>query len=247
MRGLQLWRASLDQPADEVARLFDLLAPVERSRAGMFHHERDRRRFVVVRGILRTLLGECTSTPPDRVVLGVLPGGKPVLAAGAYPHCIHFNLSHCGDVALFAFADREVGIDVERLAPSDDMARVATHFFSSTETVRFNQLSGIEQTRFFFRTWVRKEAYLKATGDGFAIEPALLTVASSTTGGVSLQNADGTQITDGRYVVHDVDDVDEHVAAVAITAAYGSEADLPVSRPVVLEEFSPHVFAGIQT
>ena len=209
----------------------------------MFHHERDWRRFIVARGILRILLGDYTSTSPESVGLQVLPGGKPALTTD---DGLHFNLSHSGELALFAFADREVGIDVERLSSNDDMARVATHFFSAHEAALFNQLTGSERTGFFFRTWVRKEAYLKAIGDGFAVEPSRLTIDTSPAGSVRIENREGTQVTDARYLVHDLDDIDNHVAAIATTAADESGSDLPVSRPIVLQEFSPHILAGIQ-
>ncbi len=197
MQGIHLWRASLARPADEVAALYDLLNPVERSRASKFHHERDRRRFVVARATLRTLLGEYTGAAPRDVSLSVLPGGKPTLGREGAIDGLHFNLSHCGDLALFVFADREVGIDVERIAPHGDMGRVAAHFFSADESASFERLAESERARFFFRTWVRKEAYAKATGVGLALDPAKLSVA------------------DG-YSVHDLDDIGDHVAAVAV-------------------------------
>jgi 4'-phosphopantetheinyl transferase len=202
MHGVHIWRASLVRPPDEVAALHDLLDPVERSRAGRFNHERDRRRFIVARATLRKLLGERTATAPRNVPLCVLPGGKPAFTRENAIEGLHFNVSHSGDLALFVFADSEVGIDVERIAPHGDMGRVAAHFFSPDERAAFERLPEAERARFFFRTWVRKEAYLKATGAGLALDPAKVSVGHG-------------------YSVHDVDDIDDHVAAVALRTTVG--------------------------
>jgi 4'-phosphopantetheinyl transferase len=146
------------------------------------------------------LISEYTGTPPERVPLRVLPGGKPAIAGHSG---LFFNLSHCGELALFAFADCEVGVDVERVGNHREMEGVAAHFFSSDEADAFRRLSGETQARFFCRTWVRKEAYVKATGEGFAIDPARLCV-------------------DDRYSVHDLPEIDGHLAAVVVASIIGT-------------------------
>jgi 4'-phosphopantetheinyl transferase len=168
------------------------------------------------------LLGEYTVTAPHRVALRVLPGGKPALGCESATAGLHFNLSHCGELVLFAFADREVGIDVERLACHSDMGRVAAHFFSPEEAVAFRRLVGIERAHFFFRTWVRKEAYVKATGGGFALNPARVSVATPPASDVRLQDEDGIRRVDDGYSVHDLTDIDDHLAAVAVAGYPGA-------------------------
>ncbi len=222
VQGVHVWRASLALPADDVATLHHLLDSGERSRAARFRNDQDRRRFVVARATLRMLLGEYTATAPNRVTLRLLPGGKPTLGRERAAAGPHFNLSHCGDLALFAFADREIGIDVERLAHQSDMGQVAAHFFSPEEVLALRQLVGMERARFFFRTWVRKEAYVKATGAGFALDPAMVSVASPPAGSVTLQDRDGIRRVDDRFAVHDLADIDDHLAAVAIAGFRGA-------------------------
>lgn len=200
MQGVQVWRGSLARSARDVAALYELLDSVERDRAARFINQRDRRRFVVARGTLRILLGDYTDTAPERMTLRVLPSGKPALARESG---LHFNVSHCGELGLFAFASCEVGIDVERVACCPEMEGVAAHFFSSDEADAFRRLAGNDQARFFCRTWVRKEAYLKATGDGLAIDPQRLTF-------------------DERYSVHDLPEIDDHLAAVGVAAIIGT-------------------------
>ena len=216
MQGVHVWSASLERPTSEVSALHEILDAPERARAARFVNERDRRRYVVGRATLRKLLGDYTGKDPARVAITTLPGGKPVLACEDETRPLNFNVSHCGELALFAFADREVGIDVERLAPTSDMEQVATHFFSSDELRAFRRLSGRERTRFFFRTWVRKEAYVKATGDGFAIDPAQISVASAPAAIVALQDGPRIDRVDGGYLLHDLADIGDYVAAIAL-------------------------------
>lgn len=231
MRGVHIRQTSLDRPSGDVTALYDLLDPAERARAAKFRNERDRRRFVVTRGTLRILLSEYTALPPDGVPLRILPGGKPALddrefadsrhSDGSDPASpvgqpLHFSLSHCGDLAMFAFSDGQVGIDVECLDMSSDMSRVAAHFFAPEETRVFRALEGVERTSYFVRTWVRKEAYVKACGRGFALDPARVIVAASSPGGVRLAGEDGVLGVDDRFVVHDLAEFDGHFAAVAV-------------------------------
>ena len=218
MQGVQVWRASLERPASEVSALRGILDAPERARAARFVNELDRRRYVVGRATLRMLLGEYTRNDPARVALTTLPGGKPVLACEDETLPLHFNVSHCGELAVFAFADREVGIDVERLAATSDMAQVAEHFFAPEELGAFRQLAGRERTRFFFRTWVRKEAYVKASGDGFAIDPMRISVAGALSAGVTLRDGSPTSRLDRGYSLHDLADIDDHIAAIAVRA-----------------------------
>lgn len=216
MRGVDIWRASLARSPCEVSRLEQLLDPVECARARRFRHEKDRRRFIVARGMLRVLLGEYTGASPECVTIANGAGGKPALLRRGSPAQLHFNLSHCGDLALFAFADREIGIDIERVVPIEDMERVAAHFFTRDEAEAIWRLDGAAQSMMFYRTWVRKEAYLKATGAGLSADPAKLSVADLPAGCVVLENADGSRHEDDRYSIHDLCDIDEHLAAVAV-------------------------------
>lgn len=194
---LRISAVSLDrEPGD----LFALLSTQERARAGRFHHERDRRRFVVARARLRSLLGEHLGVDPHNVVIDVAPGGKPVLGVNPSAAPVHFNVSHCAELALIAISSSEIGIDVERVTPSADMDRVAAHFFTGGEVAAFQQLETKDKADFFFRTWVRKEAYLKATGRGFAIDPATATF-------------------DDRFIIRDLPDMEDHVAAIAVALA----------------------------
>jgi 4'-phosphopantetheinyl transferase len=156
----------LDAEPAPTGELAWCLSDAERVRAGRFVFERDRRRFVAGRARLRQLLASRLGTRADRVELAYGPRGKPRLAGGS---ALRFNLSHCGDVALYAFSNgREVGVDVEavrELPGADDVTR---HFLSPRERAAYLRLPARERSRAFFRCWTRKEAFIKALGTGLA-------------------------------------------------------------------------------
>jgi 4'-phosphopantetheinyl transferase len=159
--GVRLWYTLLDAPPERLADLYDRLDAAERARAARYCVPVVRRRFVAARGILRELLGAYLGESPAQVRFVPNAWGKPEPEGGP-----PFNLAHSGDLALYAVADREVGIDVERVRPLEDPAGLAKRFFSPTEVEALQALSPTLQRVAFFTTWVRKEAYVKARGEG---------------------------------------------------------------------------------
>ena len=218
MEGVEVWWSSLDRPADEVAELSRYLDDAELHRASQFQNARDRRRFIVSRGILRSLLGDYTATTPDRVAIRILPGGKPVLVDDVDSARLHFSLSHCDDMIALAFSSTEVGIDIQRQEDFEDMPRVVANFFSPEEAITFEHLADHERSHFFFRTWVRKEAYTKATGQGLAIEPSTLTVSTLPSSSVRITREDNSVYLDDRYQIHEIDGLAGYSAAVAVAS-----------------------------
>jgi hypothetical protein len=138
---VHVWAAPLDPPADTIRRSEALLAPDERARADRFRFERDRRRFTVARGVLRTLLGRYLGTDPRGVAFRYESHGKPVLGEPFAERGIRFNVSHSGEMALYAFArGRELGVDVEEVRRMDDGLDIAERFFSEAEVAAFRAL-----------------------------------------------------------------------------------------------------------
>lgn len=167
---VHVWRASLDLSDALVRAAGELLDDAEHERAERFHQELHRRRFAVGRAALRVLLGRYLGVAPRDVALVYGEHGKPRLAAeGDAPHPLRFNLSHCGDVALLAFAlGREVGVDVERPRVGLDTEGIAERFFSRRESAELRAMPAGERSRAFASGWTRKEAYLKGLGSGLA-------------------------------------------------------------------------------
>lgn len=166
------WSVPLDASPNTLAVLFETLTDDERDRAARLRFERERRRFIVARATLRELLGRYVGTPPDRVRFTYNEFGKPRLTPEfGGPHCIKFNLSHSGDLALIAVAwDAEVGVDVEHIRPSDytDLARSS---FAPSEIEQLSAAPRHLRARAFFSSWTRREAYAKARGESLPEGP----------------------------------------------------------------------------
>jgi 4'-phosphopantetheinyl transferase len=164
---VEVWAAWLDLNAEEAAALWTILSREEQERARRFASERDRGRFAAARGLLRTILGNRLSIEPRGIEFGYSANGKPFLMGGFAGTGLQFNLSHSGGLAVFALGRRGlVGVDVEQVRPVPNLSPLAERFFSAREYAEIQRLSGEEAQRGFFRIWTRKEAWLKATGQG---------------------------------------------------------------------------------
>ena len=160
----RVWLVDLDAVvADE-----SILTVTERARAGRFVFDRDRRRFVAARGVLRTLLVQQAGAElPGDFDLG--EEGKPFLP---HPGAPSFNLSHSGRYALIAISEtHEVGADIEEFKPVGDLEALAEHHFTVRERSMWSS-DGPDGSRLacFLRGWTRKEACLKALGAGLTID-----------------------------------------------------------------------------
>lgn len=156
--------------AARVPDLGRLLSPDETARAKRFRFDADHDRFVLARGMLRTLLAEQLATRPEAVVLAYTDHGKPVLAP-AHASDLHFNVSHSGDRVLVALArGLRVGVDVELVKPGVAHDEIAAQFFTPGETASIRRLPAAEQAGRFYDHWVRKEAASKAWGMGFSLD-----------------------------------------------------------------------------
>jgi 4'-phosphopantetheinyl transferase len=216
---VHIWTADLKVSLDRASQLSGLLAPDEQSRACRFLDARRRGRSVASRGILRELLAGYLDEPPDRISITTGRAGKPRLDRHRW---LKFSVSHAGDRALFAFArDREIGVDIERIAPARASTAVAAHFFSSRERSAIANLSPDQRTRAFFTCWSRKEALVKATGEGMSAALESIEVYPTPTSVAG-------------WYVEDVPVGDLHAAAVALAGSAvpvsGSFAALPSGK-----------------
>jgi 4'-phosphopantetheinyl transferase len=161
-----VWKIALDQPPDVVAGLRGLLSADELARADKFRVERGAERYIVGRGVLRTLLGRYTGVPPQTLVFAYNEFGKPGLAGSD----VCFNLSHSHGAALVAVTrGRAIGVDIERVREEVMRERIAERFFSPAEARALAGLPPGQQAQAFFNCWTRKEAWIKARGQGLSI------------------------------------------------------------------------------
>jgi 4'-phosphopantetheinyl transferase len=166
---VHVWRVDLARSAPRASRLADILSTDERERAGRFRFEKDRRHFVLSRAALRTILGLYLESSPESVRFTHNSFGKPLLAGDAARGPLHFNASNSHELALYAFsAEHEVGVDVEYVRAEFASEEVAGRFFSRREVEALRGLAPELRARAFFDCWARKEAYIKARGEGLS-------------------------------------------------------------------------------
>lgn len=167
---VHVWRILLRSPDLAGGQWLDLLSEDERERAGRFHFRRDRARFIGAHACLRQVLSRYLGEEPGRLRFRTNEHGKPLLAGEAGSAGLEFNLSHSHEVALVAVAfHRRVGVDVERIRPELAGERIARRFFSPGETEALLSLPAPARAAAFFRCWTRKEAFLKARGEGLTL------------------------------------------------------------------------------
>ncbi|GAA2504699.1 4'-phosphopantetheinyl transferase superfamily protein [Actinocorallia cavernae] len=164
-----LWLVRTDGYAPGAAGVA-LLSPAEARRRAAFGGDIERHRYTVAHVVLRRLLGGYLRQAPAKVPISPLPcascgapGGRPGLPGST----LHFSLSHCADLALFAFARGPVGVDVEALPERGTVDGVLARLHPE-ERAELAALPPGGRERAFVRCWTRKEAYLKGTGAGLA-------------------------------------------------------------------------------
>ena len=167
---VQLWRIDLDAIRGDESRWQKVLASDELIRAAHFHYSHDRQRYLASRGLLRIILASYLATDPNDLRFSYSKKKKPSLGPGYANTGVTFNISHSGGIALFAFTRRrDVGVDVEQVRHNSDLEAIARRFFSEHEQSQLANLPCEERVDAFFRCWTRKEAYLKAKGEGLSL------------------------------------------------------------------------------
>jgi 4'-phosphopantetheinyl transferase len=202
-----VWWAAPIAP-DAAPALVGLLDVHERERLTRFRRPADRARYLAAHALTRLALAPLVGCDPgmlafDRTCRCGEPDGKPVLPGGP-----GFSLSHAGDlVGVAVRPDGPVGLDVEQLRDVADLDALAAHVRSPTERSR----PGLDAAG-FFRTWTRKEALVKATGDGLAAPMTAITLARH---GPVVERWTGPGAPSGPMWLHDLSPAADHPAAVA--------------------------------
>jgi 4'-phosphopantetheinyl transferase len=164
---VDLWQCPTDLPADALAHFQDFLSDDERRKADRLLNPAARTQSVLARGLLRRLLGCLLQTDPRALAFAVAPLGKPYLTHTWHGGIVTFNVSHtCGRVLIALTLNREIGIDVEHVRPDFEWEPIASRFFPPEESAAIQSLPAADRTRAFYKRWVRRESFLKMTGDG---------------------------------------------------------------------------------
>jgi 4'-phosphopantetheinyl transferase len=166
---LHVWRATLDASSPRREQLQETLNSDEKRRAEKILVSGAREHFLVARGMLRELLGAYLGIGAAEVSFDYGAQGKPALSA-KHNSEIRFNISHSHGAGLFVFAkNHDVGADIEYVRRDVRGSEIASHFFSAEEVARLSKLPPQLADEAFFGCWTRKEAYVKAHGEGLGI------------------------------------------------------------------------------
>lgn len=164
--GLHLWQAALNRSATQIELFRKYLARDELCRADRFHSEKDRRHFIVGRGLLRVILGHYLDVPPEQLRFRYSAQGKPLLES-SFDQSLCFNLSHSHELVVYGIArGRQIGIDLEFVRPLADADMLAKRYFSEEEYAEFRSYPDEQKNGAFFARWTRLESYAKANGEG---------------------------------------------------------------------------------
>jgi 4'-phosphopantetheinyl transferase len=164
-REVHIWKAHLEPTKNVLRQYARLLSDTERERATALRFEENRNRWIIARATLRQLLGHYLQTTPESIALGSHANGKPHIVAASG---IEFNLSHSAELAIFAFCQQPVGIDVEKKRLIPDATELSLRYFSDDRQLLVKESNPRERSTAFLRCWTRKEALLKASGSGLS-------------------------------------------------------------------------------
>ena len=167
LRGqVHVWRGSLEKSQAERDVMWRFLSPDERARAERFHFDVHRHHFIVGRGLLRWLNGRYLSISPQDIQFSYGAFDKPTLVTEP---ALQFNVSHSHEGLLVALVwETAVGVDIEHIRSMDGMDDIARRYFSPVESAAYLSVADSEKPDVFFNCWTRKEAFIKAVGEGLA-------------------------------------------------------------------------------
>jgi 4'-phosphopantetheinyl transferase len=171
---LCVWRVHVTPDATLEAEARQVLSADEHARAARFAQAGDRARYVLTRAALRQLLAERVGIPPADLSFTTTRYGKPELVGDSV---WQFNGAHSGAWALIAIAEgARVGVDVEQQRPGDVIERLTPRFTSADEQQALAALPATQRAAWLYQLWTLKEAVMKASGEGFQMDPRSLSL-----------------------------------------------------------------------
>jgi len=214
---VHIWFGALDQAVSEMDRFIHSLSIDERMRAGRFHFQKDRKRFIVRHGMLRMILGQYLSVEACELRFYQGKNGKPAITETFGNGTIQFNLSHSNEIALFAFTrGREIGVDIEYIHDISEMEQIAERFFSIKENEVFRSLPKNQKREAFFKGWTCKEAFVKALGDGLSWPLDKFDVSLVPGEPANLSRIEGDSRERSRWSIQNLNPAPDYVGAFAV-------------------------------
>lgn len=176
---LHIWSFKIPLSEGKITHYNELLSEDERERSQRFHFQKDRNEFVCCRGFLRESLSKYLMLSPAEIAFDYGKNGKPELSDNMGPNKIKFNLSHSKGYSLLAITKScELGIDLEFKKSIPEMFDIAKELYTENENFILKN-SELESTNVFFTFWTRKEAIIKAVGQGLSAPLKMIDVSDS--------------------------------------------------------------------
>lgn len=172
---IHLWTFILDEEAAPVDSRLQDLSPSELQRASAYRGERDRRRFITRRSLLRAVLAKYLPSTPQALPIWESLLGKPCLAPASNPRDLRFSLARASNRLVLALRlGGAIGADLVLDDGPDEDGPDAAYALSRAELEAWHRLAPHARRRALRVAWARKEALLKATGQGLQTDPTSL-------------------------------------------------------------------------
>lgn len=217
---LQVWGMTLSDPPLPVAELREYLSADEIARVERLRQSRDRDRAIIARGGLRAILGTQLGVHPASLAFRYSEKGKPALDMGEDHPPVSFSVSHSGEWVLIAVAaEHRVGADVEALRPIPGFGQIVDRYFAPVECAAIGGVPEERRLDAFFCCWTRKEAYVKALGDGISFGFSRFAVAVDADDTPAILEIEGSADAAAGWTVWSGEPAPGYAAAVAIDTA----------------------------